>query len=97
MELKVQYSNGRLSINYIIVDIALLHEREDWRVQAEDSGCITSLVRNYNYCVYTVKLLVIYQPLLFENIVVEVLITLKEVVIENQPGESQVRMLSIIS
>ena len=32
---------------YIIVDIRLLHEREDWRVQAEDSGCITSLVSNY--------------------------------------------------
>ena len=30
-----------------IVDIAFLHEREDWRVQAEDSGCITSLVSGY--------------------------------------------------
>ena len=29
-----------------------------------------------------------YQPLLFENMVVKVLITLKEVVIENQPGEA---------
>ena len=31
-------------------------------------------------------------PLLFENIVVEVLITLKEVVIENQPGEVHTRI-----
>ena len=29
-------------------------------------------------------------PILFENVVVEVLLTLKEIVIENDPGESEV-------
>lgn len=39
---------NRHFISVVIVDIRLLHEREDWRVQAEDSGCITSLV-SYSY------------------------------------------------
>ena len=42
----------------------MLHEREDWRVQAEEGGIVTSL------------------PILFENVVVEVLIALKEIVVE---------------
>lgn len=47
-------------------DIKVLHEREDWRVQAEEGGIVTSL------------------PILFENLVVEVLITLKEVIVDSQ-------------
>lgn len=52
-------------------DIEVLHEREDWRVHAEEGGIVTSL------------------PILFENVVVEVLLTLKEIVIESDPGESK--------
>jgi exocyst complex component 2 len=52
-------------------DIEMLHEREDWKVHAEESGSVTSL------------------PILFENLVVEVLLTLKEVVIETHHGETQ--------
>ena len=50
----------------------MLHEREDWKVHAEETGVVTSL------------------PILFENLVVEVLLTLKEVVIEIHHGETQV-------
>ncbi len=48
-------------------DIKVLHERENWTVQAEEGGgIVTSL------------------PILFENLVVEVLITLKEVIVDSQ-------------
>lgn len=48
-------------------DIKCLHEREDWKVQNEESGIVTSL------------------PVLFENRVVDVLLTLKDIV--NEPHE----------
>ena len=57
---------------HTVLDIEMLHEREDWKVHAEESGAITSL------------------PILFENLVVEVLLTLKEVVIETHHGETEV-------
>lgn len=44
-------------------DIEVLHEREDWQVQSEEGGVVTSL------------------PVLFENVVVETLLSLKEIVI----------------
>ena len=54
-------------------DIEVLHEREDWRVHAEESGIVTSL------------------PILFENLVVGVLLTLKEIVVETSSEEVDVR------
>lgn len=43
----------------------MLHVREDWQVQSEEGGIVTSL------------------PVLFENVVVETLLSLKEIVIVN--------------
>jgi hypothetical protein len=43
----------------------VLHVREDWQVQSEEGGIVTSL------------------PVLFENVVVETLLSLKEIVIIN--------------
>eukprot|EP00118_Oscarella_pearsei_P029069 m.3577 g.3577 ORF g.3577 m.3577 type:complete len:949 (+) comp9571_c0_seq2:58-2904(+) len=51
-------------------DIQGLKAREDWRTEADDCGCITSL------------------PVLFENICVESLLSVKEIVTEAKPGES---------
>lgn len=48
---------------YVTTDIEVLHEREDWQVQSEEGGIVTSL------------------PVLFENVVVETLLSLKEIVI----------------
>ena len=50
-------------------DIEVLHEREDWQVQSEEGGIVTSL------------------PVLFENIVVETLLALKEIVIVKSVDE----------
>ena len=50
---------------YYTTDIEVLHEREDWQVQSEEGGIVTSL------------------PVLFENVVVETLLSLKEIVIVN--------------
>ena len=50
---------------YHTTDIEVLHEREDWKVQSEEGGTVTSL------------------PVLFENVVVETLLSLKEIVIVN--------------
>ena len=44
-------------------DIEALHEREDWQVQSEEDGIVTSL------------------PVLFEKVVLETLLSLKEIVI----------------
>ena len=51
----------------LLLDIKVLHEREDWKVHNEEGGIVTSL------------------PVLFENRVVDVLLTLKEIV--NEPYE----------
>lgn len=50
-------------MNQYTTDIEVLHEREDWQVQSEEGGIVTSL------------------PVLFENVVVETLLSLKEIVI----------------
>lgn len=57
---------GRVSICSccVLIDIKVLHEREDWMVHNEEGGIVTSL------------------PVLFENRVVDVLLTLKEIVNE---------------
>ena len=70
-------------------DIELLHEREDWQVQDEEGSVITSLV-SYDCLVDIYMYLSCIQPVLFESIVVDVLLTLKEIVIENHPGETEV-------
>ena len=53
------------------VDIEVLHVREDWQVQSEEGGIVTSL------------------PVLFENVVVETLLSLKEIVIINLADEEE--------
>ena len=52
-------------------DIEVLHEREDWQVQSEEGGIVTSL------------------PVLFENVVVETLLALKEIVIVKLVDEGE--------
>ena len=58
------------SVHYS-ADIEVLHEREDWQVQSEEGGIVTSL------------------PVLFENVVVETLLALKEIVIVKQADEGE--------
>ena len=84
----------------LCTDIEVLHLREDWRVQAEEGSVITSLVRescptvvlspSLNAC--SLVFLICLQPVLFESIVVELLLTLREIVIEIHPGETEVCM-----
>ena len=60
-----------MHIFYYTVDIEVLHVREDWQVQSEEGGIVTSL------------------PVLFENVVVETLLSLKEIVIINLADEEE--------
>lgn len=48
-----------------INDTKLLHERENWALQSEDHGCISSL------------------PVLFESLVMETMLSLKDIVLDN--------------
>lgn len=56
---------------HTLLDIEVLHEREDWQVQSEEGGIVTSL------------------PVLFENVVVETLLSLKEIVIVKMADDAE--------
>ena len=47
-------------------------------------------MKGKDYCYSDLLSLSLFQPVLFENIVIDVLLTVKEIVIETHPGETKV-------